>query len=89
MYSPKIAEDLIPILYREAKKQGKPMTRLINEFLHTRFNGGRDISSQELLELIRGNRIVLDCGHRFTLHPLSNTLILTCTGETMCHSCYD
>lgn len=33
MYSPKIKKDLIPILYRLAKKQGKPMTRLVDELL--------------------------------------------------------
>lgn len=33
MYSPKIKSDLIPLLYRVAKKEGKPMTRLIDEIL--------------------------------------------------------
>jgi hypothetical protein len=33
MYSPKIKEDLIPVLYRLAKEQGKPMTRVIDEIL--------------------------------------------------------
>ncbi len=33
MYSPKIKEDLIPILYKLAKQEGKPMTALINEML--------------------------------------------------------
>ena len=33
MYSPKIKEDLIPVLYRLARKQGKPMTRLVDEIL--------------------------------------------------------
>jgi len=30
MYSPKISEDLIPVLYREAKQQGVPMTKLVD-----------------------------------------------------------
>ena len=33
MYSPKIKEDLIPILYKLAKLEGKPMTTLIDEML--------------------------------------------------------
>jgi len=33
MYSPKIAEDLIPVLYRLAKNRGKPMTRIVNEII--------------------------------------------------------
>ena len=35
MYSPKIKEDLIPILYKLAKQEGKPMTILIDEMLRT------------------------------------------------------
>ena len=33
MYSPKVKEDLIPILYKLAKKEGKPMTALIDQML--------------------------------------------------------
>jgi hypothetical protein len=33
MYSPKIRNDLIPLLYRIARHEGKPMTRLIDEIL--------------------------------------------------------
>lgn len=33
MYSPKIAEDLIPKIYERAKKEKKPMTVLVNEIL--------------------------------------------------------
>lgn len=33
MYSPKIEEDLIPVLYKLAKQMGKPMTRLVDEIL--------------------------------------------------------
>jgi hypothetical protein len=33
MYSPKIAEDLIPTLYRLAKHNRKPMTRIVDEIL--------------------------------------------------------
>jgi len=33
MYSPRISEDLIPVLYKEAQKQGKHMTTLVDELL--------------------------------------------------------
>ena len=33
MYSPKIKEDLIPRLYRFAKAQRRPMTRVVNQLL--------------------------------------------------------
>lgn len=33
MYSPKIAERLIPVLYHTAKHQGVPMTALVNRLL--------------------------------------------------------
>jgi hypothetical protein len=33
MYSPKIAEDLIPTLYWLAKHKRKPMTRIVDEIL--------------------------------------------------------
>lgn len=33
MYSPRISEELIPRLYRRAKKEGIPMTKLVNEIV--------------------------------------------------------
>lgn len=33
MYSPKISEDLIPQLYQLARRVGKPMTKLVDDFL--------------------------------------------------------
>lgn len=33
MYSPKIAEDLIPLLYQLKQVRQKPMTQLVDEFL--------------------------------------------------------
>ena len=33
MYSPKIRDDLIPLLYRLARQEDKPMTRLVDEIL--------------------------------------------------------
>ena len=33
MYSPQIAEDLIPVLYRTAKASHQPMTRLVDTLI--------------------------------------------------------
>ncbi len=33
MYSPKIDEDLVPVLYKIAKVKGEPMTRVLNEMI--------------------------------------------------------
>ena len=33
MYSPKISEELIPVLYRSARAKGIPMTRLVNSLI--------------------------------------------------------
>ena len=49
MYSPKIKEDLIPKLYRLAKKESVPMTefvdRIIRDSLSTRLNNeGRKVN---------------------------------------------
>ena len=33
MYSPKISEELIPIKYRKAKQEKRPMTRIVNDLL--------------------------------------------------------
>ena len=42
----------------------------------------------ELKEFLKGKVITLDCGHKFTLHHLSNTMIMTCDGKTQCHNCF-
>lgn len=33
MYSPKIDEDLIPLLYKMAKAQSRPMTKIVNDII--------------------------------------------------------
>ena len=33
MYSPRIKDDLIPLLYRIARHEGKPMTRIVDGIL--------------------------------------------------------
>lgn len=40
MYSPKIKEDLIPYIYKIAKQQKKPMTKVVDEILRRRVING-------------------------------------------------
>ncbi|MCK8603790.1 hypothetical protein [Desulfoferrobacter suflitae] len=52
------------------------------------------ITSDELLERLKGLKIKLDCGHCCTVgHQLANTLVVTSTGggkiRTYCHECYN
>jgi len=52
MYSPKIREDLIPVLYKLAKLESKPMTTLIDEMLRTEIvkrNGQVNQTSNEVV----------------------------------------
>ena len=47
MYSPKIKEDLIPILHKLAHQEQKPMTALVDEILRAEIakrNGRAEIS---------------------------------------------
>jgi len=39
MYSPKVSEELIPYLYREAKKKKITMTQLINKIIKNHLGG--------------------------------------------------
>lgn len=39
MYSPKISEDLIPALFREARARGIPMTKLVDQLLRQALAG--------------------------------------------------
>lgn len=53
MYSPKIREDLIPVLYHLGKEQGKPMTKVVDDIIRgyitlRKQNGG--LRQEELLE---------------------------------------
>jgi len=48
MYSPRIAEDLIPLLYRAAKAKRVPMTVLVSEMLRKALtNEKRRIANDE------------------------------------------
>lgn len=42
MYSPKISEDLIPIIYIKAKEKKMPMTKLVNDILRENLKGTSD-----------------------------------------------
>jgi hypothetical protein len=33
VYSPKISENLIPVLYKIGKEEGKPMTKIVDKIL--------------------------------------------------------
>lgn len=42
MYSPKIREDFIPYLYKLARHNGEPMTKLVNRFIEQLISQFRD-----------------------------------------------
>lgn len=46
-YSPKIYEDLIPVLYRLAKIKGMTMTRLVNRILVTELLNSRHLTYED------------------------------------------
>jgi hypothetical protein len=48
--------------------------------------GKNQIASSELLEFLKDKRITLSCGHHFTIHNLSNTMIVYNDGHTECHN---
>lgn len=47
MYSPKIKEDLISSLYRKAKAEGMPMTKLVDQIIRDVLNSGRSKKERE------------------------------------------
>ena len=38
MYSPRISTSLIPIIYKKAKQEKKPMTKIVNDILREKLN---------------------------------------------------
>jgi len=55
MYSPKISEELIPIIYRKAKQERRPMTRIVNDLLREKLTekvSDQNIESTESTEKI-------------------------------------
>lgn len=55
MYSPRIAEDLIPALYRIAKAREMPMTRLVDEILRKEL--GKDSDSVNLRKRVADDAV--------------------------------
>jgi hypothetical protein len=51
MYSPKIREELIPVLYRLARHREVPMTRLVDSLLRESLAAYIDRESQENAQL--------------------------------------
>ena len=47
MYSPKIAEDLIPTLYRMAQKQKRPMTEVVDGILREKLKSTKNNKDEE------------------------------------------
>jgi len=47
----------------------------------------KTIHARELRRFLKFKRVELDCGHKFTIHNLSNTLIITNDGKIRCHNC--
>ena len=46
------------------------------------------MNALELRKVLKNRVLYLDCGHRFCLHPFSNTLVITANGDFYCHNCY-
>jgi hypothetical protein len=49
MYSPKIREDLIPIIYQAARKGRVHMTTFVNRILEKALNGGGELGAKEIV----------------------------------------
>ena len=63
MYSPKVKEDLIPILYKLAKQEQKPMTALVDEMIRAEIanrNGNVEASNDETVS--KGVKKTADAG---------------------------
>lgn len=48
----------------------------------------KEMNAIELRKVLKDRVLYLDCGHRFCLHPFSNTLVITAKGDFYCHNCY-
>ena len=48
----------------------------------------KEITAEAIKEFLKDKRLTLDCGHKYCVHNLSNTLILTAEGYACCHNCY-
>jgi hypothetical protein len=45
------------------------------------------ITPKELKDFLKYKVLELDCGHKFQLHPFSNTMIVYNNGKMECHNC--
>ena len=57
MYSPKIAEDLVPKLYRMAKANGLPMTRVVDGILREALDGADHSETAAKLNAARRKKV--------------------------------
>jgi hypothetical protein len=56
MYSPKIKEELIPYLYKEAKNHKIPMTKYVNQIIETHLSEiGKEYDSELFSKTEQGN----------------------------------
>jgi hypothetical protein len=46
MYSPKISEDIIPLIYKKAKTEKKPMTQVVNDILREKLTENESESEE-------------------------------------------
>lgn len=51
MYSPEIAKDLIPILYKLGKEKKKPMTRIVDDILRSALKSEKASEDKERREV--------------------------------------
>jgi len=45
------------------------------------------LTAEEFRGYLKDKRIIMDCGARFCIHNLSNTMIIRCDGSIVCHNC--
>jgi hypothetical protein len=57
VYSPKIAEDLVPKLYRLAKAHGVPMTRVVDGILREALDGADHSDAAAKLDAARAKMV--------------------------------
>jgi tRNA G18 (ribose-2'-O)-methylase SpoU len=57
VYSPKIAEDLVPKLYRLAKAHGIPMTRVVDGILRKALDGAGHSGTVAKLDAARAKKV--------------------------------
>ena len=74
-------------ILRSALNRSRPLLKE-KPLIHTGTAKKEETSAIDLIVFLKGRRLIMDCGHKFCLHPLSNTMVLTCNGKCYCHECY-